>query len=69
MAVAERPQLLVLLLPGRVPQRELDRFAVQLQILHVRLKHGGNVVLGKLVLFILSEDEMVTHGETRSKQS
>lgn len=48
--VGERPQPVVVLLAGGVPQRELDLLVVHLDVRHVRLEHGGHVHLGELVL-------------------
>ena len=44
--VAQRSQSIVLLLPCRVPERDLDNLAFELSICYVVLEHGGYVRLG-----------------------
>jgi hypothetical protein len=43
--VAQRSQSIVLLLPCRVPERDLDNLAVELSVCYVVLEHGGYVRL------------------------
>ena len=44
--VAQRSQSVVLFLPCRVPERDLDNLAVELSVCYVVLEHGGYVRLG-----------------------
>ncbi|XP_072305812.1 uncharacterized protein [Eucyclogobius newberryi] len=48
--VGERPEPVVVLLAGRVPQRQLHLLALHLDVRHVRLEHRGHVDLRELVL-------------------
>jgi len=43
--VAQRSQSIVLFLPCRVPERDLDNFAVKLSVCCVVFEHGGYVRL------------------------
>ena len=43
--VAQRSQSIVLFLPCRVPERNLDNLAVELSVCYVVLEHGGYVRL------------------------
>ena len=44
--VAQRPQSIILLLPCRVPERDLDDLAVKVSVCDVVLENGGYVRLG-----------------------
>lgn len=48
LGIAERPQPVVLLLAGCVPERELDELAVELHVCYVVLEDGGDVCLRAL---------------------
>jgi hypothetical protein len=43
--VAQRSQSIVLFLPCRVPERDLDNFAVKLSVCYVVFENGGYVRL------------------------
>lgn len=48
--IGERPQPVVVLLAGGIPQRQLDLFTVHFYVSHIILEDGRHVHLGKLIL-------------------
>ncbi len=56
VGVGERPQPVVALLAGRVPQAEVDRTPVHHQVVVVVVEDGGHVLLGEGVLCVCYEE-------------
>jgi hypothetical protein len=48
--IAQRPQSVILLLPSRIPERNLNDLSVKLSVCYVVLKDGGYVRLGRCEL-------------------
>lgn len=45
VGVAERAETVIILLSGRIPQRELNVFPINFNIGNIVLEHGGNINL------------------------
>ena len=50
LRIAQWPQSIILLLPGRVPECDLDNLAIKLSVCYVVLENGGYVRLERCEL-------------------
>ena len=55
MGVGERPESVVVLLAGRVPEAEVDGAAVDDDVVEVVVEHGGDVLRGEVVLVVADQ--------------
>lgn len=62
LRIRERAQAIVVLLPGRIPQAQVDGLRVDHHIGRVVVEHGGNILAGEGVGGVADQQARLAHG-------